>query len=207
MNKSSRTVMTFSGGIHPVANRKSLSNRKTVQTAPLLERYFVLLSENAGKPPKAIVKKGDKVARYQLIAQADGFVSANLHAPTSGEVASIVEVPGAMGVPSLAIEIVSDGLDAGEAPGGIPAKKGHETGIPDPDLVTADAFIHIGGYRSFAAGKNMGPSRLPCGIIKCNKIRVFLIDGSRDKVFRHETLSCREKRDDFFGFPVGISGN
>ena len=98
-------------------------------------------------------------------------------------------------------------LDAGEAPGGIPAKKGHETGIPDPDLVTADAFIHIGGYRSFAAGKNMGPSRLPCGIIKCNKIRVFLIDGSRDKVFRHETLSCREKRDDFFGFPVGISGN
>lgn len=116
MNKSSRTVMTFSGGIHPVANRKSLSNKKDIRKAPLLERYFVLLMENAGKPPKPVVKKGDKVAKYQLIAEADGFVSANLHSPTSGEVGNIVEVPGAMGVPSMAVEIISDGQDSGEPP-------------------------------------------------------------------------------------------
>ena len=116
MNKSSRSVMTFSGGIHPVGDGKGLSKRSAVQVAPLLERYFVLLAENAGKPPVPVVKKGDKVSKYQLIAAADGFVSANLHSPTSGEVAGIVEVPGPMGVPSMAVEIVADGEDRGDPP-------------------------------------------------------------------------------------------
>ena len=116
MNKSSRSVMTFSGGIHPVGDGKELSCHQAVRTAPLLEKYFVLLAENAGKPPVPVVKKGDKVKKYQLIARADGFVSANLHAPTSGEVGGIVEVPGPMGVPAAAVEIIADGEDAGEPP-------------------------------------------------------------------------------------------
>ena len=32
--------------------------------------------ENAGKPPRVCVAKGDKVKKYQRIAEADGFVSA-----------------------------------------------------------------------------------------------------------------------------------
>ena len=116
MNKSSRSVMTFSGGIHPVGDGKDLTNKLAVRTAPLLERYFVLLAENSGKPPVPVVKKGDKVSKYQLIAQADGFVSANLHAPTSGVVGGIVEVPGPMGIPSPALEILADGEDRGDPP-------------------------------------------------------------------------------------------
>lgn len=116
MNKSSRDVMTFSGGIHPVGDGKDLTCKSAVRTAPLLERYFVLLTENAGKPPVPVVKKGDKVQKYQLIAQADGFVSANLHAPTSGIVGGVVEVPGPMGIPAGAIEIIADGEDKGCPP-------------------------------------------------------------------------------------------
>ena len=116
INKSSRGVMTFSGGIHPVGDGKCLSNSAAVKKAPLLEKYFVLLAENAGKPPVPVVKKGDKVDKYQLIAAADGFVSANLHSPTSGEVGGIVEVPGPMGVPAQAVEIIADGEDRGEPP-------------------------------------------------------------------------------------------
>ena len=116
MNKSSRGVMTFSGGIHPAGDGKALTREKAVQIAPLLERYAVLLAENAGKPPKPVVKKGDKVGKYQRIAEADGFVSADLHAPTSGTVGGIIEVPGPMGVPSPAMEIIADGEDAGEPP-------------------------------------------------------------------------------------------
>ena len=114
MNKSSRNVMTFNGGIHPAGDGKKLSNTKPVQTPPLLEKYFVLLAENAGKPPKCIVKKGDSAKKYQLIAQPDGMISANLHAPTSGVVSDIKEVPGPMGVPSMAVEISADGEDYGE---------------------------------------------------------------------------------------------
>ena len=116
MNKSSRTVLTFKGGIAPEGNGKDMSSAIPTRTAPLLERYRVLLQENAGKPPKPVVAKGDKVKKYQLIAAADGFVSANLHSPTSGEVAGIVKVPGPMGIMADALEIVSDGEDAGDPP-------------------------------------------------------------------------------------------
>jgi len=116
MNKSSRSVLTFKGGIAPEGNGKDMSSAIPTRNAPLLERYRVLLQENAGKPPKPVVAKGDKVKKYQLIAAADGFVSANLHAPTSGEVVGIVRVPGPMGLMTEAIEIAADGEDSGDAP-------------------------------------------------------------------------------------------
>ncbi len=115
MNKSSREVLTFEGGIHPSGDGKTLSSGSPIAVAPLLSKYQVVISENAGKPPKPVVKAGDLVKKYQLIAAADGFVSANLHAPTSGKVTGIVEVPGSMGIPVPAIEIEADGQDeAGE---------------------------------------------------------------------------------------------
>ena len=103
--------MTFKNGIHPVYHGKELSESAPVQTAPLLERYTVTVAQNAGKSPEVAVKPGDKVKKYQLIARADGFVSANLHSPVSGEVKAIIDVPGNMGVPVKAVEIISDGLD------------------------------------------------------------------------------------------------
>ena len=113
--KSSRNVMTFEGGIHPADSGKALSENRPTLTPPLLERYQVLLCENVGKPPKPVVNVGDTVNKYQLIAAAEGFVSANLHAPTSGKVTKIGEVPGPMGIPAPAIEIEADGEDrAGE---------------------------------------------------------------------------------------------
>ena len=114
--KSSRNVMTFSRGIHPHGDGKSLSCHTPVQNVPLLEKYTVILAQNAGKPPLPVVKKGDTVKKYQLIAQADGFVSANLHSPTSGIVSNLKEIQGPMGVPAMAIEITADGKDEGDAP-------------------------------------------------------------------------------------------
>ena len=110
------TVRTFKGGMHPECDGKSLTAASPVVEAPLLETYRVPIAENAGKPPVPKVEKGDKVKKYQLIAEADGFVSANLHSPTSGEVKGIVDIPGPMGIPAKAIEIAADGYDQGEPP-------------------------------------------------------------------------------------------
>ncbi len=110
-----QNIRTFKGGIHPAGDGKSLSSDAAVQTAPLLGKYRVVISESVGKAPKVVVEPGQTVKKYQLLAEADGFVSANLHAPTSGKVTGIVEVPGAMGVSVPAIEIEADGADeAGE---------------------------------------------------------------------------------------------
>ena len=104
--------MTFRNGIHPVYHGKELSDGFPVRTAPLLERYTVPVAQNAGKMPEVIVKPGEKVKKYQLIARASGFVSANLHSPVSGEVKAIIEIPGAQGVPVTAVEIIPDGSSA-----------------------------------------------------------------------------------------------
>ena len=100
----------FHGGVHP-ADGKALSNSVPARRAPLLERYTVAIQQNIGAPPKPVVAKGDTVKKGQLIAEAGGFVSAPLHAPTSGTVGDIVEVPGANGGAIPAIEIISDGQD------------------------------------------------------------------------------------------------
>ena len=127
MNKTTRSVLTFKNGIHPVCHGKELSQAFPVQTAPLLERYTVTVAQNAGKPPQIVVAPGDKVKKYQLIARADGLVSANLHSPASGEVRGIIDVPGIMGFPVKAIEIISDGLDDALPP------------LPEIDWENADA--------------------------------------------------------------------
>ena len=116
MKINNKAALSFKGGIHPSGNGKDLSSAKEIKVAPLLERYFVLLSQNAGKAPEPVVAKGATVKKYQLIAKASGFVSANLHAPTSGTVNGVVSVPGPMGVSAQAIEIVSDNLDEAVEP-------------------------------------------------------------------------------------------
>lgn len=116
MKINNKAALSFKGGIHPAGNGKDLTSCKSVQTAPLFDRYFVLLGQNAGKAPEPVVAKGDSVKKYQLIAKASGFVSANLHAPTSGTVAGIVSVPGPMGISAQAIEIVADGIDEAAEP-------------------------------------------------------------------------------------------
>ncbi|MGE4563651.1 MAG: electron transport complex subunit RsxC [Victivallaceae bacterium] len=100
----------FSGGVHP-HDGKRLSSGVSLKSAPLLEKYTVILNQHIGAPPKLVVNSGDTVKKGQLIAEAGGFVSGNVHSPTSGTVGKIVEVNGPMGVNMQAVEIISDGQD------------------------------------------------------------------------------------------------
>jgi len=100
----------FKGGVHPNGG-KELSCDKEIQKAPLLDKYTVILQQHIGAPPKLIVKKGDEVKAGQLLATAGGFVSAPVHAPTSGTISAILDVPGAMGANMKAVEITADGKD------------------------------------------------------------------------------------------------
>ncbi len=47
------------------------------------------LRQHIGAPAKALVKQGDKVTVGQLIAEADGMISANIHASVNGTVADV----------------------------------------------------------------------------------------------------------------------
>ncbi len=101
---------TFLGGTHP-PEKKELSGSLPVETFPIPELLAVSLSQGIGAPSKPVVGVGEKVLRGQLIAEPGGFVSAALHAPTSGTVKSIGECPHPVGLRANGIFIEPDGAD------------------------------------------------------------------------------------------------
>ena len=95
------------GGIHPPENK--LSAGKKIENLPLPGRVAVLLNQHIGAPAKVLVKKGNLVKVGTLIAEVNGFVSANIHSPVSGRVLKVDEIPDASGFPREAIIITVDG--------------------------------------------------------------------------------------------------
>lgn len=81
-------LRTFAlGGIHPPENK--LSSNAPIETLPVPKQAIVPLGQNLGAPSKPVVKKGDEVKVGQLLAEAGGFISTNIHSPVSGKVFKI----------------------------------------------------------------------------------------------------------------------
>ena len=112
MTAMNRTVWDIPGGIHP-PERKELSSRTPIQPAPLPSRLILPLSQHLGIPAEPCVAVGERVLKGQKIADAQGTVSAPLHAPTSGMVSFIgpQPYPHVSGLDAAAIVIDSDGQD------------------------------------------------------------------------------------------------
>jgi electron transport complex protein RnfC len=106
----SAPLWTFNGGVHPPPH-KSESNRETTRPARLPKRLILPLHQHIGEPAKAAVQVGDHVLKGQLIAHANGYVSAALHAPSSGRVSDIGDypVPHPSGLSAPCIVIDTDG--------------------------------------------------------------------------------------------------
>lgn len=70
-----------------------MSRAEAVEVLALPDVVNVPLSQHIGAPAVAKVAKGDKVKVGELIAEAAGFVSANIHAPVSGTVTGWICCP------------------------------------------------------------------------------------------------------------------
>ena len=95
------------GGVHPPENK--LSAGEKIQVLPVPEQVIIPLSQHIGAPATPVVQKGDSVKAGQLIAQATGFVSANIHSSVSGTVVSVDNVTDAAGLSKPAITIKTEG--------------------------------------------------------------------------------------------------
>ncbi len=96
---------TFPGGIHTYDGKELSMNKPTTVLLPKGDLVFPL-SQHIGAPAKPVVVKGDKVLVGQKIAEAAGFISANIVSSVSGTVKEIekrLTVQGAM-VESIVIE-------------------------------------------------------------------------------------------------------
>ncbi|MBL8417203.1 MAG: electron transport complex subunit RsxC [Dechloromonas sp.] len=100
------------GGVKPPTN-KTQSITLPIATAPIPSRLVVPLHQSIGGTPRPIVQAGDQVLKGQLIGEADGWISAAVHAPTSGtvvEVAMHVQ-PHPSGLDAMCVVIAPDGRD------------------------------------------------------------------------------------------------
>ncbi len=96
------------GGVHPEANK--LSAAKAIVDAQLPKVAIIPLAQHIGAPANAVVQKGDKVKVGQLIGEANGFVSANIHSSVSGTVSKVdlaVDVAG-FKKPAVFIDVEGD---------------------------------------------------------------------------------------------------
>ncbi|MBN1446881.1 MAG: electron transport complex subunit RsxC, partial [Bacteroidetes bacterium] len=104
---------TFPGGVHP-PEEKELSEHSAFETMPLPSMVILPLSQHLGKPARALVEKRATVARGQVIAEADGFISAPIHSTITGTVKSIGSEPNSSGYRKDAIVIVPAAPKDGE---------------------------------------------------------------------------------------------
>ena len=110
--KSAKEIFPFHGGVHPPEN-KAQSTQLPIGQLSLPEKIVLPLRQHVGNIPKIKVQIGDYVLKGQLIAEAEGTVSAAIHASTSGTISAIEDaiIPHPSGLPDRCITITPDGKD------------------------------------------------------------------------------------------------
>lgn len=96
---------SFKHGVHPPEN-KDETNGLPIRQFPFSPLIILPVAQHIGAPSEIIVREGQEVHRGQLLAKAAGYVSVPLHAPVSGKVRKIANVPTISGkmVPGIFIE-------------------------------------------------------------------------------------------------------
>jgi electron transport complex protein RnfC len=107
-----RFLKTPSWGVHPEDHKRPAAD-VPLRPFPSPARVFMPLHQHVGGAARPIVLVGQKVLKGELIAEAQGNISAPIHAPVSGTVSAVGEVtaPHPSGLPFKAITVDSDGQD------------------------------------------------------------------------------------------------
>ena len=83
---------TFKHGVHPPEHKEE-TNGLPIRQFPFAPLIILPMAQHIGAPSQIVVREGQEVARGQLLAKAGGYVSVPLHAPVSGTVRKIANVP------------------------------------------------------------------------------------------------------------------
>ncbi|AKH21656.1 electron transport complex subunit RsxC [Sedimenticola thiotaurini] len=161
-----RRLWSFPGGIR-LPGFKQLSNREAVRPLPLPERLFLPLRQHIGAPARPLVAVGERVCKGQLVAEATAFVSAPVHASTSGVVTDIGEhrLPHPSGIAEPCIVIEADGEERWH-PDLVPYSE-PDNATPEQLLATIRqaGIVGLGGAVFPSAAKLKPPHRIDTLII------------------------------------------
>ena len=100
------------GGVHP-KGRKELSAARPIEDLPMPALLHIPLQQHIGALATPAVRRGQRVARGQVLANSQGMISAPVHAPTSGRIVGIGSYPAhhASGLNVRTISLQPDGED------------------------------------------------------------------------------------------------
>lgn len=101
-------------GVHPEGHKKPACDTEITEL-PLSSHFVLPLTQHIGAPARPVVEMGQKVLKGELLACAQGMISAPIHAPTSGIVTALCDtnVPHPSGLTGPAILLEADGNDEG----------------------------------------------------------------------------------------------
>ncbi len=181
-------------GVHPDDHKRPAADAP-VRVMPVPARLYLPLQQHLGGPARPTVLVGQKVKKGDVLAEAQGMVSAPIHAPTSGTVVAVTEVtaphPSGLTLPAIILE--ADGAD----------EWCELAGCADPFALSPDEIgqrvasagvVGLGGAAFPSAVKLVGASRA--------KVSILVINGGECEPY----LSCDDRlmRDAAAGIVDGI---
>ena len=153
------------GGIHPS------DNKEWSKVLGLPDEVKVTMIQHIGAPSTPIVQKGDKVLTGQLIGQATGFVSANIHAPISGTVTAVDAYPNGQGQRRIMVVIKREGDEWMEDIDRTPELK-RECNLTSEEIITKVRNAGVVGL-----GGAQFPTHVKLSVPDGQKAEVLIING------------------------------
>lgn len=162
-------IFNFPGGLKLPEHKKE-STGLPIAPAPLPDYIVLPLRQHIGGAAIPVVEVGDKVKRGQVVARAQGYVSAPVHSTISGHVAAVGDFPIAhpSGLSAPCIVIHSDGQDEGIT--GEPTDWRNEDASHLRNIIREAGIVGLGGaaFPSFIK-LNPGPGK---------KVDTFIVNGA-----------------------------
>jgi electron transport complex protein RnfC len=170
------------GGVHP-QDRKGLSAHLAIEDLPLPPLLHIPMQQHIGAPATPAVRRGDRVAKGQLLAYSQGAVSAPVHAPTSGRVMGIGSFPAhhASGLSVRTITLQPDGEDRWSPDIG---------GVADPFALEPDEIAaRVSAAGIVGLGGATFPSAVKLKLHKRYKLHTLVINGAECEPY----LTCDDR--------------
>jgi electron transport complex protein RnfC len=137
---------------------------------PFPAEVVLPVRQHAGKPAKIIVRKGDRVERGDVLAVADGFISAPVHASAAGRIDGIEQWPHPDGTTALGVRIAVERYSA---------QMPRPRMVPDWHLLSsADIVKAVQDAGVVGLGGAAFPTHVKLAPPKDGKVEMVLVNGA-----------------------------
>lgn len=170
------------GGVHP-DDRKQLAADRPIEDLPLPPLLHVPLQQHIGAAAGPAVRRGQWVAKGQLLAHSQGAISAPVHAPTSGRIMGVGRYPAhhASGLSVPTITLKPDGED-----------RWHESieGVADPfALEPEEIAARVAAAGIVGMGGATFPSAVKLNLRRKYRLHTLVINGAECEPY----LTCDDR--------------